>query len=629
MQRIMNINIHLFKKFAATSSLPARFAFIAMAILSLHCAKKTFMPMPEPAVIIQLSPNSAIDIVQEPLKDGLVKWPDFRLKSIDIEGALRVNYKNIDYFYWQLKCPAELSCNGEKAYIPISMTEQYAPEKMPFAKERQALTDLKFYVTKKEDLPHALAFREFVRDFTKPQPEKYLSEMLKAYINDKALETVPAQVLLGQLFLYSLFAVKDHGSAIQSKGLVEYADKYGQYSLKNASLEPAAPAAKPAEASAFATALNQDIEKIYVPYLDKAVERFPWTEPGFKKLAEAYDQLRHIPGLREKIFLKLFAEKSLEIVNEGGYRSLLSALLDPAAAQPKQTFGFQYWEDGLVLTLEAADKKTYEFYARIESTASNENGLEFEIMLEPKSEASLQRLAESKARRPAATEGANSAGAATAAPSMDAGSVQTQTKASDTFKVKVVPNPDTPSKYLNVFKKFDADAKALAKTITDDAFKRGIDHDSIFYFAIKHGKGGYDKQHGFYNYTITLTPGKVYNTFLAMAKYTASGGSAGTADYSGIVDNSIVDEFVEKNSVRWVQSAKGGSYEFYLTGSTTFCQRSCHTEQVDEHCFGDGKEILVSFDPVDLKSQVPKATIDFQTPGDSRYCNKILGAAKS
>ncbi len=608
----------------------SRFTILILPVLlvTIACAKKTFMPMPEPAVIIQLSPNATIDIVQEPLKDGMVKWPDFRLNAIEIEGALRVNYKNIDYFYWQLKCPAELSCNGEKAYIPISMTEQYAPEKMPFAKERQALTDLKFYVAKKEDLPHALAFREFVRDFTKPQPEKYLPEMLKAYINDKALETVPGQALLGQLFLYSLFAVKEQEAAVQSKGLKDYADKYAQYSLKNASLDASAPAAKPAEASAFAAALNQDIEKLYVNYLGKAVERFPWTEPGFKKLAEAFDQLRHIPGLREKIFLKLFAEQSLEILTEGGYRALLSALLDPAAAKPKQTFMFQYWEDGLVLSLEAADKQKYEFYARIDAATSNENGILFEVTLEPKSDASLQRLAETKTRQPVKTEGANNA-SALAPPSPEKNkSAPTQPNTGDTFKIKVVPDPDTPSKYLNVFKKFDADAKALAKTITDDAFKGGINHDSIFYFAIKHGKGGYDKQHGLYNYTITLTPGKVYNTFLAMAKYTASGGSATGSDYSGIVDSSIVDEYVEKNSVRWVQSAKGGSYEFNLTGSTTFCQRSCHTEQVDEHCFGDGKEIHVSFDPVDLKSAVPKATIDFQTPGDSRYCNKILGATK-
>lgn len=77
--------------------------FAVLALLcTIACAKKTFVKLAEPAVVIQLTGGKPIDILQEPLKNGLVSWDETKIAAIEIEGALRVTYQKTDYFYWQL-----------------------------------------------------------------------------------------------------------------------------------------------------------------------------------------------------------------------------------------------------------------------------------------------------------------------------------------------------------------------------------------------------------------------------------------------------------------------------------------------------------------------------------------------
>jgi hypothetical protein len=115
------------------------------------------------------------------------------------------------------------------------------------------------------------------------------------------------------------------------------------------------------------------------------------------------------------------------------------------------------------------------------------------------------------------------------------------------------PKVGETSKYLSVTQGIEQDIKEYKKTISDNDFANGITQESLLKLAIKYGKGEFDKKIWQYRYKVTLSKGKVYNTFLAMAKHNASNGAASDYDYSGTFP---------KSDVRWVQSRRTASTPF-------------------------------------------------------------------
>lgn len=586
---------------------------VALCLFSVvACAKKTFINLTEPAVVIQLKGGNPIDILQEPLKDGRIQWDEKKMPAIEVEGALRVTYQKTDYFYWQLKCPQQLPCNGEKAYIPISMTKHFSIGNMPFEKELHPGKDFQFYLARKGDENAALALRDWLQKKKQVKPEKYLPDMMLAMLEIDDNNILERQDKLVHFYLYSIFAASDEKSIQAYPWLIRYFEKYKGY-LQAAPKNESSPDGekKASQANDFTNSMADHMKKLYDRYLHEAVEKFPLRGSGYKQLATEFNKLTNAPLARELIIAKIFADKSLELSK--GPSGNDDYVCDRLVGQPNIIFG----NSKIGVSLTQTYDKDLNLHMQADSAEATDKGLRFFVTFE----SDVYKYASFPEEK---TEPAQTAGEAAPAPVVESSPGINNASPTDTprhkdtarnsCKMVLNPKPDVPSQYLSVTQHIENEMKEFKKTITDNDFNNGISNASLMRFALKYGKGDFDKKTWLYKYSVPLTKGKVYNTFLAMAKYNASNGTAGDSDYGGELP---------KSDVRWFQQASQGSYSFGIRIPARACGRGCgETPAVTETCFGNGDSIDVLFDPRVVKDSDPNVRIDF---GKQTYeCQEIL-----
>lgn len=590
----------IFKNMEKKDFLKLVFVTCLPALAVASCTKKTYIAMPEPAVIIQLKGEKPIDILQEPLKDGRISWDEKKIPAIDIEGALRVTYQKVDYFYWQVKCPAQLQCNGEKAYIPISMTKQFTASNIPFANELQPVKDLQFYVAKKGDEADALLMREWMKNHKRPQPGKYLPDMALAILDIRDENILERQDKLVHMYLFSTFLTQDMESIRNFPWLMRHFEKYKGY-LR--------PAAKPEEAehtpeNKFLAAFAQHMRDLYDRYLALAVEKFPLRASTFKQLATEFNKITHVPLVRELIIARIFEDKSLELDYysdpEFGRRYANESHSNVTVTGNSKIGVSLFLKDAKIdLTMHADKAEATEHGLRFLATVEKDYFAGVAVPVSADAQDASTSAAEAPVTPPSAAPEQN----------------RTKSLAATSYHIKLNPKAGETSKYLSVTQGIEQDIKEFKKTISDKDFANGITQESLLKLAIKYGKGEFDKQIWQYRYKVTLSKGKVYNTFLAMAKHNASNGAASDYDYSGTFPNS---------DVRWVQSAQGGNYSFSVLFPARECGRGCGTMPArTELCFSDGNGIDVVFDPRAVRSLKDYAIkVDF---GEQRgECAEVL-----
>lgn len=571
-----------------------------LALAATSCTKKTYITMPEPAVIIQLNGEKPMDILQEPLKDGRISWDEKKVPAIDIEGALRVTYQKVDDFYWQVKCPAQLRCNGEKAYVPISMTKQFTASNMPFANELQPVKDLQFYVAKKGDEADALLMREWMKNHKRPQPGKYLPDMALAILDIRDETILERQDKLVHMYLLSTFLAQDAESILNYPWLMRHYEKYKGY-LR--------PAAEPEEAehapeNKFLAAFAQHMRDLYDRYLALAVEKFPLRASTFKQLAAEFNKITHVPLVRELIIARIFEDKALEL------DFFSDAEFGRRYAPEHEAKVTVAGNSKIGVSLSLRDAKV-DLTMHADKAEATEHGLRFFVTVEKDYFAGVAVPVS------ADTQDASASTAEAPVTPPSAGPEQNRNKslAAYSYHIKLNPKVGETSKYLSVTQGIEQDIKEYKKTISDNDFANGITQESLLKLAIKYGKGEFDKKIWQYRYKVTLSKGKVYNTFLAMAKHNASNGAASDYDYSGTFP---------KSDVRWVQSAQDGEYSFSILFPARECGRGCGTMPArTESCFGNGSDIDVVFDPRAVRSLKDYAiTVDF---GEQRgECAEVL-----
>jgi len=158
------------------------------------------------------------------------------------------------------------------------------------------------------------------------------------------------------------------------------------------------------------------------------------------------------------------------------------------------------------------------------------------------------------------------------------------------YTVTLRPKPERPSKYLSITTQVEQELKDFKKSISDAGFNEGITKGSLLRFALKYGKGEFNKVIWQYQYSVILKKGEIYNTFLAMVKHAVSKGTASDSDFSGTLPDS---------DVSWVQSASHGNYSFFLQVPARHCGRGCgETPAKTEVCFQNGSELGIVFDPI-------------------------------
>ncbi len=574
-------------------------SIVLLCLLAGSCTKKTFEALKQPATLIKLNAGEKINLIQEPLKDGIVIW-DSSIENLDVEGLLRIVAGKQSYFFWQIKCPAELKCNGDKVYLPVVSTISYDLAKVPFASEQPPAQNIQAFLVDSERVYIALATVKFIADFKSPRPEKVIEPQFDAYLKTLNPRSKEASDLLLKLYLLaSLATEKSAGDEIPAgfrqvpEGLRKSIQALAPKQTDGKTIEP------------FLVGLKDYTNRKYAEFLEEETKAFPLNGKTYKALAQNYKGLNKFPGLREKILIKIFAERvfSYETGDSKGpdktapdFEKALGVSVDAWTLEQKTP------EECLTFSL---PNHRHEFCAQILQAEADKKGLRFLLHLEPKSENTKQAL-----------------GSVTASPQTDE-NLSTPAVTSS-FHIWLMPNET--SVYIEGIKKFERDIADMKKQITDSDFEHGINHRSLLEFAVKFGEGGYDINSGEYNFAITLKKGKPYNTFLKMTKVMVG---AGPDEYSGDLPESFTKDMPQyagssEYRVRWFQSAKDGFYEFGLTGAVDTVYRSNrHSEKISETCFTGDSVIHVSFKTDNLSTGLPeKVAVTFPTEGG--LCNKIL-----
>lgn len=589
-----------------------------LCLLAAACTKKTFEAVKQPAALIKLNAGEKINLIQEPLKEGMVTWEN-TAAHLDVEGLLRIVAGKQSYFFWQIKCPATLKCNGEKVYLPVVSTLAYDVAKVPFAKEQPQPQNIQAFLVDSERIQTALVTAKFIADFKSPMPEKMIEPLFDAYLQKLNPRSKEAADLLVRLYLLATLAnAKDRGNALPA-GFAQMPDGMVK-SIQNL----VAKSAEGETVTPFMNGLKNYTARKYNEFLEEETKTFPLNGKTYKALAQNYKTLNKFPGLREKILIKIFSERVFSY-HSGDAKGPNKAAPDFAKAL---NIGVDSWlleqkvpTDCFAFRLPTHD---YEFCAQIVQAESDKKGLRFLLSLAPKTEKTKRALGDALASASEATTTKPEDEPKPEAAGQGDGPVVTGTLAPG-FYIWLIPDETTV--YIEGIKKFEKDAADMKKQITDASFDTGISHRSLLEFAIKYGEGGYDASAGEYRYSVELKAGKPYNNFLKMAKAEVGGGSN---EYSGDLPDSFTKNMApgmegdSEYKVRWFQSAKGGSYEFGLTGAIINVYRgNTHSEKVSESCFYNGSEVQVSFKADNLSTGLPDK-VEVKFPTDGGLCNMIL-----
>lgn len=588
---------------------------VAALLGSNACTKKTFEALKVPTTMIKIKSDEKIDLLQEPLKDGVVAWTD-SVENIEVEGLLRVVSRSKSYFYWQMKCPPALTCNGEKLYLPVISAVTSEPGTVPFANELPPVQKIQAIVVKLDDVYVALQTTKFIASLKGPLPDKILEPVFNAYLDKLGRRSPEGIETLLKLYLYSVLGTSAYESDELPRGLRQVPE--GTLKAIRSVLPPKA-GEKPKTSLVY---LKNYAAGAYSAYLEDAVKDFPLQAKTYKALAQNYKTLARFPGLREKILMRIYEEKTMDFENGDSKAPNQSApdlneVLQAYLARPKITLDSA--ADGLLI--QAKEGKD-EYFAEIRLGEADKKGLRFLLSIEPKNESARLALAKVGSAQTPHTSPTTSEQAAT--------NMQTSSDVKAAETALATENyiwlvPRETSVYIEGVKKFEKDALAMKKEITDANFDSEINHRSLLEFAIKYGEGGYNSQTGQYDYKVTLKPGKVYNNFLKMAKNTIG---ASPSEYSGELPPSFAEapQMAGQSSynLRWFQLAKDGYYQFGITGSLDTTYRSNNfSENVSETCFAGNSDIHIWFNTNNLSTQLPeKVSVNYGNSGN--LCDKIL-----
>lgn len=590
-----------------------------MCLVAAACNKKTFEAVKKPTALVKLNASDKVNLIQEPLKEGLVVWEN-TAEHLDVEGLLRIVAGKQSYFFWQVKCPATLKCNGEKAYLPVVSTIAYDMAQVPFASEQPPAQNIQAFLVESERVQSALASIKFISDLKNPRPDKMIEPLFDAYLQKLNPRSKEAADLLLRLYLLSTLATQQEGGDTLPAGFAQVPESIIKSMQSLAAKKSEGKAAEP-----FLIGLRDYTARKYNEFLEEETKAFPLNGKTYKALAQNYKGLNKFPGLREKILTRIFSERVFTFKGgdpKGATKD--SPDFEKALGESFNTTWLLEQKSSKECLSFSSPENRNTFCAQIVQADADKKGLRFLLSLEPKADKTKQALGAVVSPSPEATT-ANAEGQAP--PEAAAQTAVTPVTSSAATALYVWLIPDETTVYIEGIKKFEKDAADRKKLISDSDFAGGISHHSLLDFAIKYGEGGYDASTGEYDYRVTLKPGKPYNNLLKMAKAEIG---AGADEYSGELPDRYTEGMAHEGAgqseykMRWFQSAKGGSYEFGLTGAVNSVYRgNTYSQQVSEICFSDGSVVHISFKTDNLSTGLPeKVSVSF--PTDGGLCNKIL-----
>lgn len=532
---------------------PYRTIAVIAALCSLHCVKKQFVAFEKPHSVMQIRPKGSIEILQEPLKKEMIVWDSEKLGQIPVEGLLRVTYKNADYFYLQMNCPAELKCNGKKVYIPRNLTHAVDADKLPFKNEyTEPPTDSKtalFVLAESPQIEKLIRTREWLTADVK----KEIPEVFDVVLFEANLPSANQLAYVGNLY----FVTKSfENRQFMEKTAPEFAEAFPFYAEWRKNGTGGTPEAN----AQFLRSLNRAAESRYRNLLRKEIDDFPFANSSYKAMATAFNKISAPQMLKAELageiakktpFLIKLPGTVAEAVSPGG--GAIYAQEPPAstpAPAPVKVEATNSFTQGVVFEYEISGKKNQIPVYESELMAfATDKGLGFQlgkdkdkaIILEPAEESTY---------------------------------LKSGNKAEIQKFVKAIP-----------------DYKAIAKDYDLDL--------ALLRIAMKYGKGDINRRSGLFEYEIDLSKGRNFWYVLAAIKNNYGVTDDGT--YSGEIPAHFMQDGGDrqKGSINWYQKydKEQKAASFGIKGRATYCERSCYDVAVDIVCMENDEKLKVTFRP--------------------------------
>jgi hypothetical protein len=525
-------------------------------IPAIQCVKKQFIPFATPHAVIHMRPHQTIEILQEPLKKETLRWNSDSLAQIPVEGLLRVTYKNIDYFYLQMDCPAQLKCNGKKVYIPRNMTHALAAADLPFRNEFQenedAVEAMQFVLSQQTLMNDVIAARNwFAADKKGEIPVEFDKILLTANVPPEKHTAV-----FGNLHYLA-----------QSMRNVEYADQPAPEFIRAFPVyaEIAKTQGKNLNdrqkkfLNQLATAISED----YASLLKKQVEDFPFANASYAGMAAAFNKIQAPQFLKAELVAKILENSSYRI------KAPTLAAITPAGAT--------------VIPGEKSDAQTEPPATKVQTKKSFKSGIIFKYDMQ------------GQTKEVAVAEHELSAYAHERGLGFQLGKVK---------KDAVLLEPADESLYLKSGNK--AEIAKFVKEIPD-GMKVAHEFDldlALLRLAMKYGEGALNRKNGLFEYEIDLSKGK--NFWMVLAAVKQAYGVENEDTFSGPVPTRFIPYAEasdhEKGSINWYQKYEKDQKlaSLGIKGKATYCQRHCEDVEVDTVCATNHDKLTVSFRPASL-----------------------------
>lgn len=574
-------------------------AALVTSLALMNCVKKQFVAFEAPHAVMHIKSGAKVEILQEPLKKEMIMWDSSRLAQMPVEGLLRVTFKDTDYFYLQMNCPAELKCNGKKIYIPRNLTHAVNPTAMPFKNEYKEppadASSARFVITESRQIQEYLQARDwYAAGVKKDLPMVFDQVILRANVPETSLLSVYGDLLyLARSYLDKEYAEKPSPDFVRMYPFYEELAK-----TQGANLAVGQ--------SLFLRELRKDLQAEYETLLRRQLDDFPFAHASYKAMAAAFNRISAPQMLRGELFARI-AKSSAFSVNVPSAAAPIAAPggaalyaqenteNKPAAAAKVEVRPTV--KNGLIVAYEAEGKKAEVQVPEYELVAyAHEKGISFQLGKDKTSAPLLEPVEESlflKSGNPA--------------------EIQKFVKAIPEYKTIVAEND------------FDL---------------------ALLRIAMKYGQGGINRKNGMFEYEIDLSKGR--NFWIVLAAVKNRFGEDSDGKYSG----KIPDKFAPygdvsdrtKGQINWYQKYEKDSKlaQMGIKGKATYCQRMCEDVEVDMVCFDNREKVRVTFRPAAIfeknadKDSYPSESrnvhADFaktSNENDYRSCNSFFRLART
>ena len=534
-----------------------------LAMFASNCVKKKFEKLATPSSLILYHPDKTVDILQEPLKEDMVKWSNKNISKIPVEGFLRVTYKDNDYFYLQMNCPKELKCNGSKAYVPRNLTYDENFEKHPFKDNYKLPEQPRFILARNEKAEGLVSFRDWLLDPEKPRPTGYSQYLMGRYLEGQ--DDMAAKV--AEFHIISTMLYKKENELDSSERSTDLLKKYGTlFDDRNNKFNK------------WRSDFSSHVDKVYHETVKAYLGEFPFQGKNYKELSKNFNKIKS-PLLRDLILNKAledtpyrvkgiegvaFANADSEVVEKykADYPEEINKLSAPAeGGEPPASA-----EKGGDIELKSVELK---------STVKPMLGLKLSYNDGGKKEYTAEKITAKASKHGLTFNVATDEGKIVLEPLKVARFLYLITKKEIRKLVKTFPKS-----YKSIVDEFEYSQAAIA-------------------LALMNGDGGYVARQRKFIYKIDLSKRSNFWKLLRLFKaHDSIAADSGT--FAGKVEGQESEYGETTYKVRWSQryskDTKDGS--FNVKGKIVTCERMCDEEEVDATCLSTDSMLTVQF-PVD------------------------------